>query len=1130
MLALVAASLSTVAPWATTTASAAPGDPFDPADPLVFVGQGQPTGLFRAVTNADGEVEFEAEGTASPVTYNALAYNPADNYLYALVNSVDNTTYPEGSLIRIGEAGVISRVGTETFGRSIIGAMGPDGYYYSATDNGNELSVIDTSTGALVEVIDLDQPVYAVATPGGPDIAFLDGYFWSAGNGGFSRTDPSTGTVTYFPGEVDAALQVAGAAWTFGNGNLGFSFNVSGTVVQFAVDNPDSANPTFTEISRGPGPSSSNNDGASSPGQPTDLSVVKEGPAALVAGSTVEYTITVTNNGPGNSSGFTVSDTIPEPLINPGSTDPNCDVSDRTVTCIGGRTLAGESAEFTITADVPADLAVDAVAENTVTVLANEEDPDPGNNTSTSTGEAAAIDVVKEVAEVTDENNNGLTDAGDTISYQFTVTNTGLVDLTEITVEDPLLEAGALTCPATELAAGANTICTADYTITEDDEGLGEVENTATASGTTPDEQSVSSEPSTTTTPVQVSEPGLSLVKSADPATDEFFTPGQEITYTFVVTNTGNVPIEDIAIEETAFTGSGELPAPVCESITLAPGAQTSCATVYTLTEDDIVAGSVANEASATGTPPGEEPIGSPPSEVEIPTPAEPGLSLTKTATPDEASAAGDAIEYSFLVENTGNVTIGDLTIDETEFTGSGELSALTCPATSLAPGQIITCTADYVLTQADVDAGGVSNTATATGTPTGGEPISSEPSTEIVEVEQIGELEMTKTATPDSATAAGEEITYSFLVENTGNITLSDLEVVDVAFTGTGDPIDIVCPDGVVAELAPGDSFVCEATYVVTQADMDAGSIDNAAGVLGTPPDGGTIFSNLSEETVTLEQAPGLTVTKSADPDDVESFVVDQEITYSFLVENTGNVTLTDVEVIEGAFTGSGELGLVTCPDGAGESLAPGETFVCEAAYTLTQEDIDAGSVENTATATGFPPGEEAPIESPPGTTTIPTPADPSLTVTKTASTDSIEAAGEEITYSFLVENTGNVTLTDVAVVEGEFTGAGELGAVTCPDGAASLAPGAQITCTATYEVVAADLDGDEISNTAWAEGTAAGGDTVQSPEDGVTVAVDADSAELPTTGVTILSVLGIAGLLTAAGVSLGAVRRRLA
>ncbi|MGD2205129.1 DUF7507 domain-containing protein, partial [Microbacterium maritypicum] len=207
------------------------------------------------------------------------------------------------------------------------------------------------------------------------------------------------------------------------------------------------------------------------------------------------------------------------------------------------------------------------------------------------------------------------------------------------------------------------------------------------------------------------------------------------------------------------------------------------------------------------------------------------------------------------------------------------------------------------------------------------------------------------------------------------------------------------------------------------------------------------------------------------------------------FLVTNTGNVTLTDVSVDETAFTGTGTAPVVTCPAGAA-SLAPGADVTCTASYVVTQADLDSGGVTNTATATGTPPSGEPPV-SPPSTTEVPVVPAPGITVVKSADTTEITSAGQTIGYSFLVTNTGNVTLTDVSVDETAFTGTGTAPVVTCPAGAASLAPGADVTCTASYVVTQADLDSGGVSNTATATGTPPSGEPPVSPPSTIEVPV---------------------------------------
>jgi Domain of unknown function DUF11 len=97
--------------------------------------------------------------------------------------------------------------------------------------------------------------------------------------------------------------------------------------------------------------------------------------------------------------------------------------------------------------------------------------------------------------------------------------------------------------------------------------------------------------------------------------------------------------------------------------------------------------------------------------------PPRPALALVKTASPAEA-AVGDTVRYTFAITNTGNLTLRDVTVIEEKFTGSGRLSAVSCPAgiAALAPGSTMTCTASYTVTARDAAAGKVANAAIARG------------------------------------------------------------------------------------------------------------------------------------------------------------------------------------------------------------------------------------------------------------------------------------------------------------------------------------------------------------------------------------------------------------------------------
>jgi uncharacterized repeat protein (TIGR01451 family) len=112
-------------------------------------------------------------------------------------------------------------------------------------------------------------------------------------------------------------------------------------------------------------------------------------------------------------------------------------------------------------------------------------------------------------------------------------------------------------------------------------------------------------------------------------------------------------------------------------------------------------------------------------------TPARPGISVLKSASPRSFSRPGQTITYHFLVTNTGNDTLAGDGVTDTALRG---LSAIRCPRPTLAPGAREVCTATYVTTRADVNAGKVTNTATAHGLPPGATtPVVSAPSTATV-------------------------------------------------------------------------------------------------------------------------------------------------------------------------------------------------------------------------------------------------------------------------------------------------------------------------------------------------------------------------------------------------------------
>jgi uncharacterized repeat protein (TIGR01451 family) len=175
----------------------------------------------------------------------------------------------------------------------------------------------------------------------------------------------------------------------------------------------------------------------------------------------------------------------------------------------------------------------------------------------------------------------------------------------------------------------------------------------------------------------------------------------------------------------------------------------------------------------------------------------------------------------------------------------------VTCPALTgagLTPGASVTCTEDiaYQVTQSDVDAGSVTDVATATGTATIAgstetSPVSAPASVTIpAAVNPVVSIVKSAVVTPaadQGAVKPGDTLRYSYLVTNIGDITLSSISVSDPTAG------HVTCPTPASPGLAPGSGETCTADnpYVVTQADVDSGSVSDtatASGVdlLGTP------------------------------------------------------------------------------------------------------------------------------------------------------------------------------------------------------------------------------------------------------------------------------------------------------
>jgi hypothetical protein len=199
------------------------------------------------------------------------------------------------------------------------------------------------------------------------------------------------------------------------------------------------------------------------------------------------------------------------------------------------------------------------------------------------------------------------------------------------------------------------------------------------------------------------------------------------------------------------------------------------------------------------------------------------------------------------------------------------------------------------------------------------------------------GELGISKSADPTSA-AVGDNITYTYtIVNNTDNIT-DNISLVDDKLG----KIDL----GTQPSLGASENITVTATYTVKEDDLP-GPLVNIATVSGTDPDGNTITDNVTAS-VELAYAPSIEVTKSADK---TSATLGDNITYTYTITNTGNVTVDNITLTDD------KLGTITLST---TNLAPGENVTATATYTATISDLP-GPIINTATVTGTDPTGES-------------------------------------------------------------------------------------------------------------------------------------------------------------------------
>ncbi len=658
------------------------------------------------------------------------------------------------------------------------------------------------------------------------------------------------------------------------------------------------------------------------------------------AGDTVTYTITLDNLGLLGLTGITLDDSIiPAAELSLTSGDTNDDG------VLDGDEIWVYTGVYTVQqSDIDTFGGGDGDIDNLVSVSSNELLPVTAT-AEVAVTQAPGFSVDKRV------DSSAIASPG-VLSYDIDVSNTGNQTLNGLVLTDILPDgaAGTLSGPSTDvgtagaLDVGETWTYVAEYTVTQADIDAGDLlENTVSVTALETGPNPVEDSAVTSVT----SEPELAVRKIVDLATIN--TPG-ELVYSVVVENVGNVSLNNVTlVDELPDGNAAVLIGPVLDAglaDVLDVGEAWEFSGSYQVTQADLDSGdplvnTVRATADETGT---DEVLDTAVTAVS----SEPAMSVLKQVDLASIGSPG-ALNYTISVQNTGNVSLtGVVAVDTLP---DGTVASLVGPLDDtglpdqIDVGETWAYAASYDVSQVEIDQGWARvNVVEVTSNETGADAFSDSAQTTIT---QSPDFEVSKSVDAAAVSSPGP-LNYEIVVENTGNTSLTDLLFDDTLPDGTtasltGPLVD----DGLPGVLDVGERWTLTGEYVVTQDDVDAGTaLTNTISV-------STAEAGQREDTaVTLvDQAPALQIVKVANESDYVA--VDDVLTYSLTVSNTGNLVLSDIRVEDLM----ADAGSVTCDADDVVELLPGEQLTCSASRTIVDSDIASTNVLNQATVDALDP-----------------------------------------------------------------------------------------------------------------------------------------------------------------------------
>jgi uncharacterized repeat protein (TIGR01451 family) len=533
---------------------------------------------------------------------------------------------------------------------------------------------------------------------------------------------------------------------------------------------------------------------------------------------------------------------------------------------------------------------------------------------------------------------------------------------------------------------------------------------------------------------------------------------GGDVTFTITVTNTGAVDIEIISLSDDVFGDlfslgdCGDL-----SGVILTPGADDTC--TFTDTLSGTAGSTHTNTATAIGIDSEETEVSDSDDASVTFTDVLPDISVEKTADPTEVSELGELVTFTFRVTNDSTIPVYLEVLDDDVFgdlDGQGDCSL---PQT-LDPGEWYECEITELISGEPDETHVNEVTATAYDDDRNSDTDTDDATVTFTDI--LPEIEVYKDPSPDSVPETGGDVTFTVTVYNDSDEPVTLDSLVDDQFGDLDGQGDCAVPQALDAFGEADDFYTCSFTVSLSG---EAGETHENVVTASATDDDGNEDTDDDPATVTFTDVlPEIGVDKTADPTLVDE--TGEDVTYSVTVTNYSDEALTLNWLIDDIYGDLNGNGTCAVPQTLEPYLETGYQYNC----TFTEfvsgpagEDvvdwIEANASDNDGNELTVSDDAIVEIQD----------VIPAISVEKTADPVSVPEAGDDVTFTVTVTNTGSVTLWLTSLIDnvfGDLNGMGTCDLSTYPE----LDPGEQYICSFT-EYIAGDA-GEPHENTVTATG----------------------------------------------------------